>query len=353
MAGDFKALDERSREVLASVVSAHIRSAAPVSSRHLSRSGAFALSSASLRNAMADLEELGFLTHPHVSAGRIPTDLGYRTFVRELMRPAEPSVEDREQMEAELGGEGTAMDRFLQSASRVLSRLTGEVAVVTAPDARRFALESVHFTRVAERKVLVVQVSQAGLVDTRLVETREDYAQAELDAIGKRITVDYARRPLLEIGRLLMAALEEERVRLDAALTRALELARLAFSSPTPAVDVGDVWVEGTERIFDKAEYRDVETLRRLFGAFEEKARLVALLADCIASPAASIVIGSESDFTGEIGSSVVTAGWGRGDEVLGVVGVIGPKRMPYSRVIPLVQELGRTMTRRLTEGAA
>lgn len=302
---------------------------------------------------MADLEELGFLTHPHVSAGRIPTDLGYRTFVRELMRPAEPSAEDKELMDAELGGESFEMDRFLQNASRLLSRLTGEVAVVAAPDARRFVLESVHFTRVAERKVLVVQVSQAGLVDTRLIETREDYEQGELDAISKRVTVDYARRPLLEIGRLLMAALEEERVRLDAALTRALDLARLAFATPAPAGDLADLWLEGTERIFEKPDYRDVETLRKVFRAFEEKARLVALLADCIASPAASIVIGSESDFTGEIGSAVVTAGWGRGDEVLGVVGVIGPKRMPYSRVIPLVQELGRTMTRRLTEGAA
>jgi heat-inducible transcriptional repressor len=353
MGGDFKALDERSREVLASVVSAHIRSAAPVSSRHLSRSGAFALSSASLRNAMADLEELGFLTHPHVSAGRIPTDLGYRTFVKELMRPAEPSAQDRERMEAELGGESFEMDRFLQSASRVLSRLTGEVAVVAAPDARRFVLESVHFTRVAEKKVLVVQVSQAGLVDTRLIETREDYEQAELDTISKRITVDYAKRPLLEVGRLLMAALEEERVRLDDALKRALDLARLAFVSAASAAELGDVFVEGTKLLFEKPDYRDVETLRRIFRAFEEKARLVALLTDCIASPAASIVIGAESAFTGELGSAVVTAGWGRGDEVLGVVGVIGPKRMPYSRVIPLVQELGRTMTRSLTEGAA
>src|SRR5215831_17417616 len=132
MVNEFKGLDGRSREVLASVIVAYIESATPVSSRQLTRGGRFSLSSASLRNAMADLEDLGLLTHPHVSAGRIPTDLGYRTFVRELMRRAEPSAEDRSRIEAELGPETFEMDRFLQATSRILSRLTGEVGVVAA-----------------------------------------------------------------------------------------------------------------------------------------------------------------------------------------------------------------------------
>jgi len=350
MGGEFKALDERSREVLASVVSAYIRSAAPVSSRHLSRSGGFTLSSASLRNAMADLEELGFLTHPHVSAGRVPTDLGYRTFVRDLMLPSGPSVEERARIASELGAESFEMDRFLHAASRLLSRLTGEVAVVAAPDSGRFILESVHFTRVAERKILVVQVSESGLVDSRLLETSEDYAQAELDAISRRITVDFAKRSLLEIGNLLLSALREEKVRFDAELSRALSLARLAFAE---ARGRDGVFVEGTERIFEKPDYRDLELLRRMFHAFEEKARLVTFLTDCLGSPAVSVVIGSENAFTDETQSAVVTAAYGNGDRMLGVVGVIGPKRMPYSRIIPMVQELGRYVTWRLTEGVS
>jgi heat-inducible transcriptional repressor len=349
MGAEFKALDERSRDVLASVVSAYIRSAAPVSSRHLSKTGTFTLSSASLRNAMADLEELGFLMHPHVSAGRVPTDLGYRTFVRDLMLPAAPSAEERARITAELGAESFEMDRFLQAASRLLSRLTGEVAVVAAPDAGRFILEAVHFTRVAERKVLVVQVSESGLVDSRLIETSEDYSQADLDTVSRRITVDFAGRSLLEIGRLLLAALEEEKVRFDAVLARSLDLARLAF--PDSMGGSGEVYLEGTERILQKPDYRDLEMLRRIFRAFDEKARLVKLLADCVSSGAPSVVIGSESELTDETQSAVVTASYGRGDRVLGVVGVIGPKRMPYSRIIPMVQELGRYVTQRLTEG--
>jgi heat-inducible transcriptional repressor len=352
MGAEFKALDERSREVLASVVSAYIRSAAPVSSRQLSRTGGFALSSASLRNAMADLEELGFLTHPHVSAGRVPTDLGYRTFVRELMRPDSPSSEERAKMARELGAESFELDRFLHAASRVLSSLTGEVALVAAPDAGRFILDSVHFTRVAERKVVVVQVSESGLVDSRLIETSDDYTQAELDAISRRLSVDYQGRSLLEIGHLLLGALEEEKVRFDAALARALSPARLAFAEARAGAP-GELFVEGTERILDKPDYRDLELLRRVFRALEEKARLVTLLTDCLARPSASVVIGSESAFTDETQTAVVTAAYGRGDRVLGVVCVLGPKRMPYSRIIPLVSELGRYVTARLTEGVS
>jgi heat-inducible transcriptional repressor len=347
MGAEFKGLDERSREVLASVVSAYIQSASPVSSRHLSRNGGFALSSASLRNAMADLEDLGLLTHPHVSAGRVPTDLGYRTFVCELMRPAAPSDEDRSRIESELGAESFEVDRFLQATSRILSRLTGEVGVVAAPDAGSFVLEAVHFTRVSEKKVLVLQVSESGLVDSRLIETRDDHAQQELDALSRRLTVDYAKRSLFEIRRLLISALAEEKVRLDAALKRALELASLAFSGNAE----GEVYVEGAETILEKPDYQDLELVRRIFRAFDEKARLVRLLTDCVSSPAPAVVIGSESPLTGETQSAVVTAAYGRGDRVLGVLGVIGPKRMQYSRVVPMVQELGRYVTRRLTEG--
>lgn len=351
MAAEFKGLDERSREVLASVISAYIRSCVPVSSRHLTKTGAFALSSASLRNAMADLEDLGFLMHPHVSAGRVPTDLGYRTFVRELMLTTEPSAEERARIATDLGAEAFEMDRFLQATSRVLSRLTGEVGVVAAPDSGRFILESVHFTRVAEKKVLVVQVSGGGLVDSRLIETRDDYEQRELDTISRILTVDYAKKSLREISLLLVAALEEEKVRFDAALARALELASLAFAADRVPGD--EVYVEGTETILEKPDYQDIDMLRKMFHAFDEKARLVKLLTDCLASPAPSVVIGSESVFTGETQSAVVTAAYGRGDQVLGVLGVIGPKRMQYSRVIPIVQELGRYVTRRLTEGVS
>ncbi len=348
MSSEFKGLDGRSREVLASVIVAYIESAVPVSSRQLTKGGKFGLSSASLRNAMADLEDLGFLTHPHVSAGRVPTDLGYRAFVSELMTTRLPSAEERARIAEELAPEPFETDRFFQATSRVLARLTGEVGVVAAPASARFVLDSVHFTRLTERKILVAEVSDAGLVESRLIETRDDYAQVELDAISRRLTVDYAGRTLDEIRAHLLEALAEEKSRVD----RALELGRRAFAEGR--AENGAVFVDGTESLLEKPEFRgDVEALRRMFRAIEEKARLVSLLTDCLSWNGARVVIGSDSAFTGETQTAVVTAPYRKGDRVLGALGVVGPRRMEYERVVPLVEELGRYVSGRLTEGAA
>lgn len=344
-------LDPRARDVLATVVDVYIRSAAPVSSRQLSRSGGFGLSSASLRSLMADLEDLGFLTHPHVSAGRVPTDLGYRTFVRELMTTRQPSEEERARIAVELDGESVETDRFLQNASRVLSRLTGEVGIAVAPDAARFVLEAVHFTRVGERKVLVVQVSDAGLVESRLVETREDFSSEELEAASRRLTEDYRGRSLSEARALVLAALQEEKVRFDAAFASALSLAREAFAA-SPGGEGGTVFVQGTETILGKPEFQgDLEAVRRMFHALDEKVRLLTLLTECLERPGTTLVIGSESALTDEVQGSLVVTAWGAGDRVLGVVGVLGPRRMEYGRVVPLVEELGRSVGRRLSGG--
>ncbi len=335
--------------MLGAVVRTHIESAAPVSSRQLTRLGTFGLSSASLRNLMAELEDLGFLTHPHVSSGRVPTDLGYRTFVSELMAARAPRPEDRARMISELSPETFETDRFLRGVSRLLSELTGEVGVVAAPPAIRFVLRSIHFTRVAEKKVVVVQISEAGLVESRLIETREDFAPFDLDAASRRLTVDYGGRTLAEIRRLLLETLHEEKGRFDAQLERALELGCKAFGESRPGEDA--VIVEGTEALLSKPEFqRDLDALRRLLRSFEERARLVRLLTDCLSAPGTTVVIGSENDYTGETQSAVVTATYRSGDQALGVLGIIGPRRMEYEQIVPIVEELGRFVTSRLTE---
>ncbi len=349
MIGTVRALDERSREVLGAVVRTHIESAAPVSSRQLTKLGTFGLSSASLRNRMADLEDLGFLRHPHVSAGCVPTDLGYRTFVSELMAFRTPRPEDHARIASRLWPEALEMDRFLHRVSRLLSALTGEVGVVAAPPAVRFVLRSVHFTRVTERKVVVVQVSEGGLVESRLIETRDDFSQLDLDAASRRLTADFGGRTLAEIRRLLLEALREEKVRADAALQRALALGQRAFSEE--ALPDGGVIVEGTEALLSKPEFRhDLEKLRRMLRSLEEGARLVNLLTDCLSARGTTVVIGSENDFTGDTESAVVTATYRCGEKALGVLGVIGPRRMKYEQVVPIVEELGRCVTERLTE---
>lgn len=352
MNGVWSRLDQRSREVLASVVLAYIRSAAPVSSRQLTKSGDFTLSSASLRNAMADLEGQGYLTHPHASAGRVPTDRGYRIYVKELMTARPPGLAEKAKIENGLGSEPFELDRFLHATSRVLTELTGEIGVVAAPDSAHVVLRSVHFTRVAERKVVVVTVSGEGLVGSRLIETRDDHSPEALQEVSNRLTAEYAGRTLLEIRALLLASLEEEKVRFDAELARALELARHAFGGDRASGE--SLVVEGAGTILEKPEFRrDVESLRRMYRALEEEARLVDLLTDCVAGGGRpAVLIGSDSSFTEETGTAVVVTAYRSGDRVLGALGVIGPRRMEYPRVVPLVEELGRYVTMRLSEGA-
>lgn len=349
MGADTKGLDGRSREVLTSVICTYIKSAFPVSSRQLTRERDFGLSTASLRNAMADLEDRGFLTHPHVSAGRVPTDLGYRTFVRELMTAQAPSLAEKARMVAKLEPESYEIDHFLQAASRVLSALTGEIGVVAAPHPRRFVLQSVYFTSVAPRKILVVQVGEAGLVESRLIETRESYSAADLEAISRRLTADYAGKSLEEIRRLLVEALQAERVLFDSELDRTLQLGQRAFIEDR--VEEGSIFVEGTETMLEQPEFqRDVEGLRRMFRVLFEKARLVRLLTDCLSSLGTTVFIGSENPLTDETQTAMVVASYSSGPRVIGTIGVIGPRRMEYARVVPMVEELGRYLTQRLTQ---
>jgi heat-inducible transcriptional repressor len=351
MIGAWSQLDQRSREVLASVVGAYILSAAPVSSRLLTKSGGFSLSSASLRNAMAELEDLGYLTHPHASAGRVPTDLGYRTYVKELMTARPPGLAEKAKIASGLGSETFELERFLHATSRVLSELTGEVAVAAVPDSAHVVLRSVHFTRVAERKVVVVTVSGEGLVGSRLIETREDLSSDALQTASNRLTAEYAGRTLLEIRTRLIAALQEEKVRFDAEIARALELARQAFVDERTGGET--LVVEGAGTILEKPEFQnDVESLRRMYRALEEEARLVDLLTDCLASGSQpTVLIGSDSAFTEETQTAVVVTAYRSGDRILGALGIIGPRRMEYPRVVPLVEELGRYVTMRLSEG--
>lgn len=292
------------------------------------------------------------LTHPHISAGRVPTDRGYRVFVGDLMTRTEPTSKEKQEILDGLDSEPFALDRFLMATSRILSRLTGEVALVVAPDPAHFVLSAVHFARVAERKLLVVQVADTGLVESRLVETREDFTTRELEDAGRRLTVDFAGRSLWEIRRILVVALAEEKARFDAEVGKTLALGAIAFDGSAEAET--RVFVEGTDTILDKPEFRtDVEALRRMFRALDEKVRLVNLVNDCLSSEpgGASVVIGSESPFTEEAGGAVVSAPYRRGERVVGALGVFGPRRMEYTRILPLVEELARYVTRRMTEG--
>lgn len=340
-------LGERDREILREVIVSYVSTGEPVSSRTLSKQRNFELSPATIRNIMADLEDLGYLAQPHTSAGRVPTDRGYRLFVDVLMSPRRVSSREQEMVDANLVAAAPDQGPILQTAGRLLSELTDQVAVVVAPAAAGSAIRSVHFVRVSEQRFLAVLVTEANLVDHRLVVHPEDFTQRELDRLSRVLTDEFGGRTLSQMRDRVVSAMVEEKERWEAELGRLLPLADRALEQEEVAVG-NDVVVEGTSRMMAKPEFADVEKMRRIFRAFEEKATLAALLTGCLDEPGPKVLIGSENDFTGGMDLSVVATGWTVDGRPAGSLGIVGPRRMDYSRLLPLVEYIGRSLGHRM-----
>src|SRR5713101_2746697 len=204
-----RSLDARTRTILKEIIRVHVDTGRPVSSRILFKSNRFHLSPASIRNIMADLTDEGFLKQPHTSAGRVPTDAAYRLYIDELMRHRRVAVDVREQVDSDLSSAGSDVPRLFHAASRLLSRLSGEVGFVVAPDALHTVVDSLRFLPVAPGKILVVQISGPEVVQSRVFETDLEYSAAELEAISDRLTREFCGRTLHEVCRLLLAAMAQ------------------------------------------------------------------------------------------------------------------------------------------------
>lgn len=340
-----KALDNRSRAILREIIRVHVDTGMPVSSRKLFKSSRFQLSPASIRNIMADLTDGGFLTQPHTSAGRVPTDQAYRLYIDELMRHRNVAADVRQQVDSDLASAGADVTRLFQAASRLLSQLSGEVGFVVAPDALHTVVKSLRFLPVAPRKVLVVQVNEPDVVVSRVLETEVEYSAEELDAAGERLTREYGGKTLHEVRRKLLAELAEERAAFDRIYQRARELAQRALEKRESE---DRLYVDGTVQLLDKPEFSDVESLKKVLLAFDEKARLLSLFARYLEARGTSVVLGSEDAFTEDPRLSAVLTSYGPGETLSGMLGVIGPARREYPRVIPVVELLGRALSERL-----
>jgi heat-inducible transcriptional repressor len=338
-------LDGRSRAILKEIIRVHVDTGRPVSSRALFKSQRFALSPASIRNIMADLTDAGFLAQPHTSAGRVPTDRAYRLYIDELMRQRKVNDEIREQVDSDLDSAGGDVSRLFTAASRLLSELSGEVGFVVAPDELHTVIKSLRFLAVAPGKILVVQVSEPDVVASTVLETDVEFMPAELEAISSRLTREYGGLTLHEVRRRLIAALERERAEADRMLGRAAALARRALEKR----DGEDrLYYEGTSNLLEKPEFSDVDSLKRIFHAFDEKAKLLDLVSRYLESRGTSVVLGSEDSRAVDPQLSAVLTSYGTGETLTGMLGVIGPARREYTRVIPVVELLGRAVSERL-----
>jgi len=337
-------LEPRAAELLKLLVERYIHDGEPVGSRTLSRVRGLELSPATIRNIMADLDELGLVSSPHTSAGRVPTTRGYRYFVDALLAPERLSDRDEEMIARELvpqSGEG----ELLQVASELLSSLTRMAGVVTVPRRNLAVLRRIEFLPLSERRVLAILVVNQHEVQNRVLKTDRDYAADELERFANAINQHFVGQELVRLRQSLLEDVSAAKVKVDQTLLQAVAMAEQALSG-----DDGrqDFVVAGGSNLMAFQELGDVQRLRSLFDALDRKRDLLQLFDQCLSSEGLQIFIGDESGYRVLDECSVVTAPYRVNGQVAGILGVIGPTRMAYSRIIPLVTETARQLSKGL-----
>ena len=332
-------LDERSRSLLKTLVERYIADGQPVGSRTLSKASGLELSPATIRNVMADLEDLGLIASPHTSAGRIPTPRGYRLFV-DTMLTAQPGRLD---VEARL--QPDQPQRVIASAAQLLSNLSSFVGVVTSPK-KPSVFHHIEFLRLGERRVLVILVSPDGDVQNRVIFTAQDLSQGELAEASNRLNAGYAGLTLEGVRERLRHEVDALRGEIAGLMSAAVQVGTEAMEQ-----DQEQVVVSGERNLLTVQDFsHDMGSLRRLFDLFEQKTQLMRLLDNSSRAEGVRIYIGGESQVVPYEELSIVSAPYEVDGQVVGTLGVIGPTRMAYDRMIQIVDITSRMVGQALSQ---
>ncbi len=340
-----ESLNERAQHLLRVLVQSYIREGQPVGSRTLSRDSGLSLSSATIRNVMADLEDLGFVSSPHTSAGRVPTDRGYRFFVDALLRAELPAAENaeleglREQFDAAHEGP----KELVAAASQLLSRITNLAGLVTMPLAPAATLTQIEFVGLAEQRVLVILVFNDREVQNRIIQLERGYSQEELRRAANVLNEHCRNRSLSQVHAELLRQLRETHASINQVMLDAISMAQQVCAHSGVQEGIEYV-IAGETNLMGLAELASVDKLKRLFEAFTEKRDILHLLDQSLRADGVQIFIGHESGYQILDDCSVITAPYSTSDGVAGVLGVIGPTRMAYERVIPIVDITARLL---------
>ncbi len=337
-----ESLTERERQVLEAVIETYVQTAEPAGSRTISRRSGLALSAATIRNTMSDLEEKGYLYHPHTSAGRIPTDLAYRAYVNSLLRLPAVSPSDSHQIREELSGERNAVDQILERAAQVLGVLTNELGMAVGPSLDAALLERLELLQVSSDRLLLVLTLKSGVVRTIFVEVPSQMAPEAVGHVAVVLNERLAGLTLQDIRATL-----SDRLRDAASDTRSSELLNIfiqeadeLFEVPATATAVGGVVLGSAQRLAGQPEFATKESLQGLMEVTERRDRLREALATRLRD-GLTITIGSEHQDPKLAPFTLVTASYRLGP-LAGVIGVMGPTRMPYDKILALVDHTSR-----------
>lgn len=340
-------LNERAQHLLKTLVQYYIREGQPVGSSTLLKESKLELSSATVRNVIADLERLGLVQSPHTSAGRIPTVEGYRMFIDNLLtvQPLEDS-----DIESLKGNFDPSADTkvLVESASNMLSALTRMAGVVMLPYREQLHIKHIEFLPLSDKRVLAIMVFEKGEVQNRIIYLDKNYTQQELVHISNCLNAELVGKDISKVRASLLDQMREAKETMNRIMLNAIEMAQKVFDKEQPAQH--DFVMAGESNLMKYEDMADISRLRQLFEAFDEKRGILQLLDQSLKAPGIQIFVGSESGYHALDDCSVITTPYSDGDSILGALGVIGPTRMAYDRVIPIVDVTAKLLGALLKE---
>lgn len=346
--------DSRGQMILSAIINEHFVTGEPVGSKALAEkfANASGLSSASIRNIMSDLEELGFVEQPHTSAGRVPTDKGYRYYVDNLLGVLSLSNDDLRVIGGEFGLSSSdlveAPDRLMERTSQLLSALSNNVGIVVSPSLAQDRLQHIEFVNLSDNRVLVVLVSGPNIVHNRVIRLNVTFTREELEQTANYLNSEFAGKSLSEIRAEILELMHQEKALFDKLLQNAVILC--SESIDDDANSLGEVFVEGTTNILTKKDFTDLERLRGLLSTIGERSKLLQILNECVArdeakAGAVQVIIGTENTTPTLQNCTLITAPYRIGDSsAIGTLSVLGPTRMEYARMISIVSYVARVV---------
>lgn len=349
---DENELDRRSREVLKAIVQSYITSAEPVGSKTVTEKFNFGLCPATIRNIMADLEGSGYLTQPHTSAGRIPTDRGYRFYVNSMRLESEKSPESSyrnslfEEFNSRLEVKKDLSD-LMQETSRVLSFMSRQLGVVLAPRLSETTFRKIEFIKHKGKRIFVIFITEEGIVQSRLIEYEEELTQKDLSRIAEFLNRRLKGLTLKDVKERIMEEIKNEKAYLNKIVEKAIGLYLKIIEFELG----GDLYIGGMAEVFNLPDFSDISKIKRIVRTIEDKNLIINLLDRAMESEGIQVFIGSENPCLEMSDCSMVTSTYREGGRVIGTLGIIGPKRMNYSEVISIVGCTAKLLSRVLTEG--
>lgn len=352
--------DARGQIVLSAIISEHLISGEPVGSKVVAERFAHSAgwSSATIRNVMSELEDGGFVEQPHTSAGRVPTDKGYRFYVDNLLGVLSLSTEDLNLINRELGLSeldiSDKSDRLMERTSQLLSVLSDNVGIVISPNLANDYLQHIQFANLSDKRILVVMVSAPNIVHNKIIRLEETISQEDLDRTSRYINAEFAGKSLAMIRSEILRLMHEEKALFDKLLQTAMILCSQSIESEKDTI--GEIYVDGTLNILSKPDFSNFERLRELLRTIEEKSRLMQILNECLgrdlsAKGNVQVVIGSENSTSSLQNCTLITAPYriGKGD-TLGTLSVLGPTRIEYPRMIAIVSYISKILEKMMLD---